>query len=415
MSVKDAFDTRINTPVGPIIGGMYYYFIKESDAEKCSAITGNCPAVHSCYWSPILEAGDVKTDLCTYDIERYGKLQGWSLNYTPYVERIREIKIDKKKLAVLKKYNLPERVPYRSWKNESRLFLPPYSYSMLTDYLNPPLEIRANEVRGNDLTIYAKAFVSDKGTYSYYVEGLKGDFAGNMEMQVSTAPTDIPVGSTAFATWSATQKATDNHNYTQALLNNGVDNRQNEFNQSMGLINSGVGVIGSLLGGNIGNALMSGFGGYQNYMNSEFGGDKIRLQQKNIIGSRSAMMKDLSNTPRTMFSTGSDVGFSMINGHKRIDLIRYTLTDEFKERLGDYFALYGYKQAKVMKVDFQNRYYYNYIKTVNANIIPNRATKGIPKIHLEEIRQLFDKGLTFWHVYNEGVYIDDFSKDNKEV
>lgn len=408
-------DTIINTPIGDVIGGMYFYYIKSSDLKKCSAITGNCPAVHSCYWTPFIEPSDVSTDIYKYDKNRYGKLEGWELDYTPYVERIKAVKTVFKKLGSFKKYNTHGRRKERHWSNESRLCLPPYSYSVLTDYMNPPIEIRPNEVISKDIEVFCRSFISDKGTYSLYIGGLKGDTDGNMEMQKSTSPTDIPVGSTAFANWSATQKAQNSHNYVQSLMGLTLDANQNNFNQTAGLIGGGAGVLGSAISGNIGGAISGIANTFVNYQNSEFGADRIRLQQKDVIGSRSALMKDLSNTPRSMIQTGSDVNFSIMAGNKRLDLLRYEITEEFKERLADYFTLYGYKQAKIMPVEIRNRYYFNYVKTLNVNLIPRESGKGIPKAHLEEIRNIFDNGVTFWHVDNEGVSIGNYNMDNREV
>ena len=73
--------------------------------------------------------------------------------------------------------------------------------------------------------------------------------------------------------------------------------------------------------------------------------------------------------------------------------------------------MYGYKQNRVMTINTQDRYYYNYIKTVGINI---EAT-NIPRNHLEEIKSIFDNGVTIWHTFREGVIVGDISKDNKEV
>ena len=73
--------------------------------------------------------------------------------------------------------------------------------------------------------------------------------------------------------------------------------------------------------------------------------------------------------------------------------------------------MYGYKQNKLMLPNIKSRYYYNYIKTIGINIRGYR----IPRSHLEELRGIFDKGVTVWHIENNGVVVGDYSMDNYEI
>ena len=407
----DFLSTTIKTGSGKtFLGGMYYYICNSTELEKVSAITGNCSAVHSCWFSPILNELDVEYKFVSYDIERYGKLAGWSLNYVPELKRITKVQATVKELGEYDKYIPAQIKSSKFWGNESRLYNYPYTFYVLTDHINPPIEIKPHEIMKSKIMIGAKCFISDKGSYSLFIRGLKGDNEGVMEGQTSTATMDIPVGSTAYSQWSSTQKARDNQNYTNSLLNMSLNAQQTQFNNNMGLVQQGVGVIGSLLTGQFGSALSGAVGVYNQYKNNQFGMDRIRLEQQNVIGQRSAQMKDLSNTPRSMLQTGSDINFNLINSNKQISLIRYTITDEYKDRLCDYFTYYGYKQAKVMQVDTRSRHYFNYIKTSNVNILP----VGIPKAHLDELRTIYDSGVTIWHVDRENVRMFDYSMDNYE-
>ena len=60
----------------------------------------------------------------------------------------------------------------------------------------------------------------------------------------------------------------------------------------------------------------------------------------------------------------------------------------------------------------KNRKYFNYIQTTICNIIGDK----IPYEDLEEIKSIFNKGLTFWHVENN-ISVGDYSKavKNDEV
>ena len=421
MSTTDTLNTTILTPDGDkLIGGMYYYICGDYEIDKISAITGHCSAVNSCWFSPILNEEDLSTKEVLYDAKRYGELSGWNLNFTPKLKRITGVKSTNKKIGEVDKYPKPNRTSKKHWSNESRLYNFPYRYYLLTDFINPPIEVKPHEIMRNEkISIHAKAFITDRGSYSLYVNGLKGDSYGNMEGQVATATLDIPVGSTAYSQWSATQKARDNANYTNSLLNLSFQNKETEFNNKVAMQNSilggGSSAIGSLFKGDIvgalGKLVNGGVNSFNQYEANNLGMEKLRLEQNAVIGQRSAQQKDLSNTPRTMLSTGSDINFNLINGNRQIALLEYVITNEYKERLCDYFTYYGYKQAKIMDINIRSRYYFNYIKTSNINIYP----EGIPKAHLDELRNIFNNGVTIWHMDRKGVRMYDYSNDNYEV
>jgi hypothetical protein len=68
--------------------------------------------------------------------------------------------------------------------------------------------------------------------------------------------------------------------------------------------------------------------------------------------------------------------------------------------------MFGY-QSNVLKIpNIFNRPYWNYVKTQGMNILGN-----IPNEDLENIKSLFNNGITFWHNPN---YFLDYSQNNKE-
>ena len=73
--------------------------------------------------------------------------------------------------------------------------------------------------------------------------------------------------------------------------------------------------------------------------------------------------------------------------------------------------MFGYKQNKILKPDIRNRYYFNYIKTVGANL----KSINIPRDHFEKLKGIFDNGVTIWHIDREGVEVGNISKDNYEI
>lgn len=383
---------------GLYYSGMYYYILDDGNSSATSVL-GNCNAVHSLIWSPILDKTMVSTTPVTYDVERFGKLQGVSLSNAPTLERI--VSVDKPTILLKKvkqyKFEKPTH-NYRDYRNESRLLNFPYSYGYICDFINKPIEIQYHlcpRMSDGMISIKAKAVVSDRGEYSIYVENYKGDYYGNMECSVNGGSLDLPVSSSAYSQFSSTQKAQYNKNLEYTLTNTNL--------------NTGQSVISSLQGVNLLNP-MSGLTAGVNIGMSLYRG---QVEQAQAIGRKNAMEKDLMNTPRSMINNGSDICFSMLNGGRKIEFIRYGLTEDYLRRLGDYFAMYGYKQNKLMVVDIRNRYYYNYIKTIKANIKP--IGRGIPKEHLQELINIYDRGVTVWHLDREGVKMFDYTYDNREI
>lgn len=69
-----------------------------------------------------------------------------------------------------------------------------------------------------------------------------------------------------------------------------------------------------------------------------------------------------------------------------------TIRSEMAKVIDDYFTMYGYKVNALEVINPHKRTYFDYIKTIGCNIIGN-----IPQADMEEIRKLYDNGLTIWH------------------
>lgn len=72
--------------------------------------------------------------------------------------------------------------------------------------------------------------------------------------------------------------------------------------------------------------------------------------------------------------------------------------------IDDYFTMYGYKVNSVKIPNITGRLNWNYVKTINSNILGD-----IPQEDLQEIKNIFDNGVTFWH--NPSTFLD-YSQSN---
>ena len=71
---------------------------------------------------------------------------------------------------------------------------------------------------------------------------------------------------------------------------------------------------------------------------------------------------------------------------------KMTVRGEYIKMIDDYFTAYGYKINRLKTPNYTCRTYWNYVKTVGCNV-----TANAPQEDIEEIRKLFDRGITIWH------------------
>lgn len=84
---------------------------------------------------------------------------------------------------------------------------------------------------------------------------------------------------------------------------------------------------------------------------------------------------------------------------------RYTIKRQFAERIDKYFDMFGYLTNTVKTPNLNNRPKWNYVKTLGANILAN-----IPQLDLQEIKEMFNLGVTLWHDTNHFL---DYSQNNR--
>lgn len=426
---------------------IYFYWYSRSelgeDAENDSSVMGNCPSILSIQYVPFLEKKDFEITTHHYDVNRFGKVRTDtpSLSFVPWVYRIQRIK-DEGRIKEVGEFEVYKpsgkktgKGQTRYWRNESRLFNYPYSFALLTDNLNAPLTIKYHlcKTENNRSKIKVRNTLSDRCSYGLYIEGYKGDNSGSMEAMVSGDSHELPCSSSAYSQWFASSKASTsasvNAQVQQAFMQTaqsnamtGLQNQHSMTNQTIG----GISAIGNGLayGGIMGlgsGMLQAGMLGIQagqqrevNNLNNKFVQQSAGLSKQTAINQALARVQDLKSTPNTMVSMGSDLIYGFNKGGSQLSLYRYFVTTEYATKLADYWALYGYKQNKIMNVakNLRTRYFYNYIKTIGCNL---KGNGNVPSEHMETIRNILDKGVTIWHIDREGVDVSDYSMDNYEV
>ena len=374
---------------GIITGGLYYYVIDETyikqNAGKGELVVPPTDCIVSIHLAPYYRYVGLSGVLLPFDKERFPVPSNISLG-DAYVCRATELKNPEATLGTLTRYEssqFEQAGGKFNWKKETKLQHFPYSYLEINDHVSTPVMVYPQlfNHQTNTVAVKIRQYLNHLGMYQLYAEGYKGDTTGLIE-GVVTRDLSIPTTSNA---------------YMDYMARNQNQFKQNLFNNQVGLGSSVVsGVLGAFsvnAGGNIANAINSG------------------IQSSLAIANSYAQERDLIHSPATLRNSGGDTLFNYQAADKNLYIYRYRINEWDCERLGWYFHQFGYKQNKVMKPNLNSRYYYNYVKTIEANV----SGQGVPKAHIEQIKQIFNNGVRIWHVSNSGVQIGDYTMDNREV
>lgn len=418
---EESLDTWKNKINGLPYAFYLYYLDSQLDFDdQYSQVIGNATGLVSVVYTPFLKNVDLDLAMIPYDTERFGELDKIrpELNTKPMVYRVKNLINPSKFIAKFKTYPEKEVIMERSWKNESKLLQYPYSFIHISDGLNPPLVLKP-ELCPYECDLGVKLSLSERGSYSFFVQKYKGDTHGFIEALVSTDGNELPSTESQYATWIATSKNQTQQAVKASLINNNRDYKYNQEAEQIGkyagTFDSGLGVLGSILSLNPIGGIKAGMSGVYNYferdMNTRRNVETWSDNKQNIIQSNLAKGSDMKTAPNTLISQGSNIMYGLRNNDRKVKLYRFGITEEYAQRLGDYFALYGYKQNKMMKPDLRSRLNYNYVKMLQCNM----KTHNIPQSHLEELKGIFERGIRLWHVDDMAVdTVGDYSRDNAE-
>lgn len=406
--------------MGNIPVGLYYYCIPKEKVNSATYL-GFVDTIQSLTYNPFIEIDDMSTVIeCSFDSDRYGTPKGG----IPKCYRMSGFDTIDKQLYELNTFpdsdnGLPTFEP--------KLYTFPFRYFMVTDYMNTPLVIKPELCENKTLKLRVKATnIATESKYNLYVNGYKGDYNGNLNGIVNNSPLMLPVLSSAYSQFLATSSASFNQGNINAMLENdlslkqglatnNLNYRQNTTNNYMQGISSGLGAIASLLSLNFGGVVNGAMGVAQAGINQHFNTlsnnlNNSQLKEQNKLSNfevssmANAKTTDLLNTPNSIKTSGNDTLFNLVNSNRKIDIIEFGLDFRYKHRIYDYFVKYGYKVNKWEKINVNSRRYFNFIKTNTCNIVGEE----IPHEYLEELKDIFNRGVTIWHIDN-GASIGDYS------
>ena len=277
--------------------------------------------------------------------------------------------------------------------------------------------------------------LSAESKYNIFVDKYKGDDSGNLEGMTNTNPLMLPVTSSIYSQFISTSMASfaqgninamleNDKTLQQGLASNSLQYNINRAQNNVSLINGGWNVIGNLLSGNFGGALQGAFGTGTNYgLNNQINNMQSQLTQNQINENAQlteyeintmaqAKITDMINTPNSIKTSGNDTLFNLVNSNQKIDIIKYQPKAKTMFKISMYFERYGYKYNEYGKLSnyINNRKYFNFVKTNSCNI----ASGKVPLTHMNEIKEIFNRGTTIWHIDN-GAEPLNYDVDNMEV
>ena len=388
--------------------GYYYYYIPYNQLDYGKYL-GVCSAIESLTYNPFLNDDNVTYLEATYDKDRYGAINSGSCT----VKRIMSCSEIEMELS-----NSIELFNYDS-VFDMKLQLYPYTYYLITDYMNEPLLVKPQLVYNTDNKLIIKIETTAiSGRYRLYVKNNKNDGGGKLEGITNNMTYQLPVSSTAYSQFYASSMSSFNTNVSNSLIENDMTLRQNTntatLNTKQSEFNAGLSAIASILSGNLTGAVSNGVSLIQqqekldNLLNNL--NEQNKFKESEIISSKNAKINDLLNTPNSIKTAGNDSVFNMMTNNRKIDVIKYTITPQYKKRINNYFKRYGYAFNDYAIPNIYSRQNFNFLKCSVCYLI----SETIPREHQEEIKQIFESGITLWHLEN-GTTPLNYSVSNEPV
>lgn len=281
---------------------------------------------------------------------------------------------------------------YRTVK-ESKLLMYPYTVLILDDLKGNRQTIKNEYIKGDDIVISVRGSLGTSNKTSYSIDNYQVKdnlepadlFKANLENAVmNNNPNDLPI-------------LTD---MLGAFLQGNRNSIQNQLNATIfgGWMDTMGGVMG-MAGASSANPANMGtpnpVGMAQSGMGIVGGMANTYFQTQGMI----AKQKDINNTPSSLSKMGANTYFDYGHNLNGLYLIKRQITPEYQKKLEDFFNIYGYKKNEVKLPNFHTRQNWNYIQTSGCVITGNFNNED-----LQELKSIFDNGITLWHTDDVGNY-----------
>ena len=273
----------------------------------------------------------------------------------------------------------------RDKRYESKLLCSPYRYNLLTDWRNSPVIFKNEYMTTDEIVVNYSLALSHNAPMRFWIKDYKRDPEGRYTSLTQPIAPEFPIINDVYAQYILQNKNTIQTNLTNAMINAGA-----------GVISgaiSGAGAGG--LGGGIFGALSGAAAGALN----------VSAQ----VRSENAKQSDLRAVPDGVINN-VDSAFNIVDRNDVVTFYRMSICCENEHIISEIFNMSGYKVNRVDIPNTRSRTRFNYLQTVGANI-----TGSISQRFLEEIKAVYNNGVTIWHYNAEHFNMLDYSYENIEV
>lgn len=273
----------------------------------------------------------------------------------------------------------------RDKRFESKLLCAPYRYNLLTDWRNNPVIYKNEYMTTDEIVVNYSLALSYNAPMRFWIEDYKRDPEGRYTSLSQPMAPEFPIISDAYGQYMLQNKNTIQTNLTNAM------------------INAGAGVIsGAISGGGMGGAPGAVFGALSG---AAAGALNVTAQ----IRSENAKQADLKVVPDGIINN-ADSAFNVVDRNDVVTFYRMSICCENEHIIAEIFNMSGYKVNRVDIPNTRSRTRFNYLQTVGANI-----TGAISQRFIEELKAIYNNGVTIWHYNKEHFNMLDYSYENIEV
>lgn len=262
------------------------------------------------------------------------------------------------------------------YNRESKLLTNPYSYFRV-NFLNE-YKIYKRENFTSTISFEGISSMGNNGSNIIYPLNYNGKTKNFGEMLQPKNNMDISLRTDAWQNYQLNNKASMNG----ALIVSGIQT----------LAGIGIGLATGGLGLAVAGSSALGFAGE--------------------IANNLMQRSDLQQKPDEIRPSINDTVMSNLQYGLQMEVEKLSIKDIFKQKVGKYFIHYGYACRNFKKPSLKSRYYFNYIKTIGANIHAN-----IDSDIIAEISRVYDRGITLWHYRSSATFrgVNDYAKENLET
>ena len=388
-----------------MIDGLYYYVVDRTVEDINLSYIGFVDTIQNITYNPFLESSDFDVVVAEFNTDRYGQPKEG-------IPKVNRIKTQHSKDRRIKDFYITPHTD-TDYNDEPILNVYPFCYYTLTDGFGnikmiQPQYLPLRDINGivnYSMEIKVKTNINHDSKYLLYIDGYKSDTNGYIEGIVNKTPLVAPNKSSAYSRYWSTSSASFNTNYEIGKLESELTYEQTSRNNMVNGVANGIGALLSL---NVGGALTNTANMINNQVNAN---QNYNLSEYAIEQSYNSKIADYVKTPSTVKTLGNNMTFERrIYGNGMV-LTRYQQTDTNRKKAKQYFKRYGYPYNHYTKNPcIRTRKAFNYIKFANCNI----HGANIPQIHLVELKQIFESGITIWHLDRTND-IKNYEQDNSEV